>query len=85
MLIQLSNDRRITSDNHGYQLRKLTKVKGVDEWSGYMFFSSLNATLNAVPEQMLKESNANGWKECKAVLDATKCNILAVFSGGDNE
>ena len=69
MVIQLTADRKITSDNYQYELRKLTKVKGADVWVGYLFFTSLKQCLRAIPEQLLKESSANGWLECKKVLD----------------
>ncbi len=67
----LSENRKITSDSNQYELRKLAIIKGKEVWTGYMFFSSLNRCLKAIPEQLLKESNANGWTECKNVLDIT--------------
>lgn len=82
MLIQLNKDRRITSDEHQYILCKRKKVKdkkrgeewiGVykDYWEPYLYFPTIKLLLHTVPNQMLRESNANGWAECKKVLEDT--------------
>ncbi len=80
MEIMLSENRKITSDKRQYELRKLKIVKGKEVWEGYMFFSSLQSCLKAVPEQMLKESNANGWKECKNILTLAHESINEAFN-----
>ena len=79
MEIQLSETRKVTSDQHGFQVRRLHISKGVSTWVAYMFFGSLKAALKAIPDAMLKESNAKGWKECKQVLDTTREEILEAF------
>lgn len=78
MFIQLSKDRAIISDIHQYALSKSKTRKNKDTgekeqyWEPYLYFSRLEQALRVVPEQLLKESNANGWLECKTVLDETK-------------
>jgi len=79
MEIMLSENRKITSDNHQFELRKLKIVKGVEVWEGYLFFPTLQSCFKAVPEQLLKESNANGWKECKNVLLSAQDAITNAF------
>lgn len=85
MIIELGNDRAILSDVHQYTLSKSKTRKNKDTgkkeqyWEPYLYFSKLESALNAVPEQLLKESNANGWKECKDVLERTKSLIIDAF------
>jgi len=82
VIIKLSEDRAIISDVHQFALSKFkTRInkdtkKKEQYWEPYLYFSRLESALTAVPEQFLKESDANGWLECKAVLDDTR-NLIA--------
>ena len=76
MEIILSKDRLIRSDKRQYMICKPVTLKGKKEWQPYMYFTTLELLLRSVPEQMLKESDAKGWAECKAVLTRTY-NMIA--------
>ena len=83
MFIQLGKDRAIKSDAHQYMLCSMQYVKEKVEdsgkvvtahnsWTPYKYYTTIQKALESVPEQLLKESNAEGWKACKDVLDATR-------------
>ena len=76
MELKLSKDRLIRSDKRQYMICKPVTLDGKKVWQPYMYFSTLENALKVVPEQMLKESDAKGWDECKAVLTRTY-NMIA--------
>jgi hypothetical protein len=82
MEIKLTKDRMIRSDRHQFMLCKQINQtdketgKNFKKWIPYMFFSDIELLFKVIPQQMLKESNAEGWKECKKVMTRTY-NMLA--------
>lgn len=76
MRLQLTENRVITSDIHGYQLCKQATVKGELILRPYRYYGTLSAAVKSIPEQMLKESDANGLTEVLQVLRATEHKLL---------
>ena len=82
MIIQLTEDRRISSDSHQFTLEKLRKVKSKetgeleDKWTAYSYYGTLKAALKSVPTQPLKESDANGLTEVLRTLRQTEHKLL---------
>ena len=81
MIIELSDTRRITSDDYQFMYCKLIKRKDkktgeiVDYWKPELYYNTVTQLLRAIPTRMLRESDANGWAECKEVLDSTYAMI----------
>ena len=82
MIIQLTENRRISSDSHQFTLEKLRKLKNretgeqEDKWVAYAYYGSLKAALKSVPTQLLKESSAIGITEVLRVLRQTERKLL---------
>ena len=75
MEIQLDKTHKIVSDDNQYILKRLYLVKGKPVWKNFSYFVSINNLFKSIPEQLLRESNAMGWTECKAVLESTRISI----------
>ena len=76
MKIQLNKDTLLKSDKRQFMICKKVTIKGEVTWQPYMFFTTLESALKVLPEKMLKESDAEGWAECKQVLTRTY-NMIA--------
>ena len=85
MFIQLSDTRAITSDANQFMHCKWTKSKnkktGVvrEYWQPYLYYTSLKTLIRHTPMQVLKESDAEGWNDCKEILEDTRQLIVDVF------
>ena len=79
MIIQLTGDRRLSSDSHQYTLDKRRVVKGEVVWRSYKFYGSLGAAVKAVPEQLLKESSAEGLHEVLLFLRTLERKLLCML------
>jgi len=84
MFIQLNEDRAISSDRYQYILNKFVHTKHnsgemSSKWEPYLYFATLEGAFKAVPEQLLKESDAIGWAECQRLLSDTRDRITEVF------
>ena len=90
MMIRLSDDRIIKSDDHQYMLCKRVNRKNRETgepevyFEPYKYHTTLAHLLKAVPEQMLKESDVVGMKACIEILDDTYNMIEQQFKTGDN-
>lgn len=78
MIINLTDDRRLSSDAHQYQLEKKRTVKGEPVWVAYKYYGSLRKALKSVPEQLLRESAANGITEVLRQLRTIERRLLEV-------
>lgn len=76
MIIQLTEDRRLSSDIHQFTLERLRKFKDEYKWVAYKYYGSLRQAIQSVPTQMLKESNANGLTEVLRTLRQTENKLL---------
>lgn len=76
MIIQLTDDRRISSDVHQFTLEKLRKFKDEYKWVAYKYYGSLRQAIQSVPTQLLKESDANGLTEVMRTLRQTEIKLL---------
>lgn len=76
MIIQLTDDRRISSDVHQFTLEKLRKFKDEYKWVAYKYYGSLRQAIQSVPTQLLKESDANGLTEVMRTLRQTEVKLL---------
>ena len=82
MIINLTENRRISSDSHQFTLEKLRQLKNretgeiEDKWVAYSYYGTLKAALKRVPTQLLKESSANGITEVLRVLRTTERKLL---------
>ncbi len=79
MIIKLTEDRRLSSDSHQYSLDKRRTVKGEEVWLAYKFYGSLGAAVRAVPEQLLKESSAQGLHEVLLFLRTLERKLLVML------
>lgn len=78
MIIRLTDDRRLSSDAHQYQLEKKRTVKGEVRWVAYKYYGTLRSALQSVPEQLLRESTANGITEVLRQLRTIERRLLEV-------
>lgn len=76
MIIQLTEDRRLSSDVHQFTLEKLRKFKDEHKWVAYKYYGSLRQAIRSVPTQLLKESDANGLTEVMRTLRQTELKLL---------
>ena len=76
MKIMFTEDRRLSSDSHQFTLDKRRVVKGVDIWTPYAYYGSLRQALRCIPQQLLKESDAEGVMEILRVLRRTEKRLL---------
>ena len=77
MIINLTDDRRLTSNSEQYQLesrgfKRSGPDKGAEVWEPYRFYSCLEAALKRAPEQLLMESDAYGFPEVMKTLEGLK-------------
>lgn len=79
MIIQLTENRRISSDPHQFTLEKLRKVKDGHKWVAYKYYGSLSAAIQSVPTQLLKESDANGLTEVLRMLRQSEIRLLKML------
>ena len=69
MILQLSETRRITSDENAFKLqKKIKRDKRGREWKSYRWYHSIGQALSGVSQQLLRESEANGMQEINQVL-----------------
>lgn len=76
MKLQLTKDRQLTSDTYGYQLRKKVTIKGEEQWQSYLYFGNMASAIKQVPEQILRESDAEGITEILRFLRSTETKLL---------
>ena len=78
MKLQLTETHRLVSDKHCYKLQKQTisKKTGKATWKAYRYYGSLASVFKNVPEQLLRESDANGLPEILKTLRATEHQLL---------
>jgi len=60
MIINLTENRRISSNTYGYSLEKLRVYKDGEKYIAYKYYATLSGLLKGVPEQLLKELNTIG-------------------------
>lgn len=86
MFLQLTDDRAIVSDSHCYHLCKKRTVTDKDskkkdtEWHPYKYYGTLEGAIQHVPEQLLKESDANGLVEIKKLLSSVEKTIVTYLN-----
>ena len=83
MILQLTEDRRIGSNASGFNLQRQKRTKKGLTWQQYRWYPTLEMTLSHVPEQLLRESDANGTTEILATLRSFEQRIMKSF-GVDN-
>lgn len=88
MFIQLNDKVAIKSDSYQYMLCKPINQTNKDTkevevvWKGYKFFPTLDKTLEAIPNQMLKESEVVSFKEAIKLLKDWENKVSNLFSKG---
>lgn len=74
MIINITEDRRLSSDTNQFKLEKRCYDKKRDQfyWTSYKYYSNFDSAFSSIPEQLLKESDTNGYKACLDYLKEIK-------------
>jgi len=91
MRLMLSENHCLISDKHCYKLcelkheksKKTGEVKPV--WKAYRYYSNMESVCKNVPEQLLRESGADGIDQVKKTLRSITERLAKAFLIGEIE